>query len=98
MIGGARVSRAIRVGGFCCPAPPEPRLPNHLGSEGHFIIVGTYTSSPITAEPYRAKEQPLHVRRSYFAPASKVTLLTSGVEAPGTAPGSGPLITQSFIA
>jgi len=57
------------VGGFCCPAPPEPRLPNHLGSEGHFIIVGTYTSSPITAEQYRAKDQPLHVRRSYFAPA-----------------------------
>jgi hypothetical protein len=32
------------------------------------IIVGTYTSSPITAEPYRAKGLSLHVRRSCFAP------------------------------
>src|SRR5690242_17418444 len=60
-----------QVGSFCCPVLPEPRLPNHLGSEGHFIIVGTYTSSPITAEQYRAKDQPLHVRRSCFAPAGR---------------------------
>ena len=65
---GRRISQRKSVGGFCCPAPPGPRLPNHLGSEGHFIIVGTYTSSPITAEQYRAKDQPLHVRRSCFAP------------------------------
>src|SRR3954471_8059939 len=55
-------------------------------------------NSPMTAEPYRAKEQSLHVRRSCFAPTN--THLENGhmVEAPGTAPGSGPLITQSFIA
>ncbi|PZR94000.1 MAG: hypothetical protein DI537_09220 [Stutzerimonas stutzeri] len=27
-------------------------------------------NGPITAEPCRAKEQPLHPRRSYFAPAA----------------------------
>jgi len=52
----------------------------------------------MTAEPYRAKEQSLHIRRSCFAPTE--THFQSGlvVEAPGTAPGSGLLITQSFIA
>src|ERR1700685_123406 len=54
--------------GFWWPGAPGPRLPNQLGSEHHFIIVGTCTISPITAEPYRAKEQSLHVRRSCFAP------------------------------
>ena len=58
----------LKVEGFCCPVPSEPRLPNQLGSEYHFVIVGTCTISPITAEQYRAKEQSLHVRRSYFAP------------------------------
>src|SRR3954469_786914 len=55
-------------------------------------------NSPMTAEPYRAKELPLHIRRSCFAPTE--TLFEKGlvVEAPGTAPGSGLLITQSFIA
>src|SRR5262249_32130147 len=41
-----------------------------LGSEGHFIVVGTYTDSPITAEPCRAKATSLRVRRSCFAPIS----------------------------
>src|SRR3954467_972388 len=56
-------------------------------------------NSPMTAEPYRAKELPLHIRRSCFAPTE--TLFGRRelvVEAPGTAPGSGLLITQSFIA
>ena len=60
--------KGMEVGSFCCPVLPEPRLPNQLGSEYHFVIVGTCTISPITAEPYRAKGQPLHVRRSCFAP------------------------------
>ena len=39
-----------------------------LGSEYHFIIIGTYKNGPITAEPYRTKDTSLHARRSYFAP------------------------------
>src|SRR5436190_23261922 len=54
-------------------------------------------NSPMTAEPYRAKELPLHIRRSCFAP-TKTHRNGLMVEAPGTAPGSGLLITQSFIA
>ena len=49
-----------------------------LGSEGHFVIVGTCTSSPITAEQHRAKEPPLHVRRSCFAPAARNPRVPSG--------------------
>ena len=55
-------------------------------------------NSPMTAEPYRVKEQSLHVRRSCFAPTETLLIRGLVVEAPGTAPGSGPLITQSFIA
>src|SRR5258706_15397710 len=58
-------------------------------------------NSPMTAEPYRAKELPLHIRRSCFAPTETLRRQGFGglmVEAPGTAPGSGLLITQSFIA
>jgi len=25
---GGRQNAVVKVGGFCCPAPPEPRLPN----------------------------------------------------------------------
>src|SRR5690606_39637948 len=42
--------------------------------------------------PCRAKVQPLHPRRSYFAPAETHGLPWAWVEAPGTAPGSDRLI------
>ena len=58
-------------------------------SNRSIVVVGNYSSSPITAEQYREKTRPLRPRRSYFAPAE--TQRFEGwawVEAPGTAPGS----------
>src|SRR5690349_12421649 len=47
----------------------------------------------------RAKSSPLHVRRSCVGPkAIRPTTGRDLVEPPGTAPGSGPLITRGFIA
>jgi len=84
------------VGGFCCHVPPERRIP--LGCECYnMVVVGTYKNSPITAEQYRAKGQPLHARRSYFGPTA-IALGLLVVEPPGTAPGSDALITKPFIA
>ncbi len=57
---------------------------------------------PETAEPCRAKEHPLHPRRSYFAPIKSRLMRCRHerrrlmVEAPGTAPGSDRLITISI--
>ena len=38
-------------------------------SNRSIVVVGNYSSSPITAEQYREKTRPLRPRRSYFAPA-----------------------------
>ena len=61
-----RSSVVKKVGSFCCPALPGPRLP--IRQRGPFHYRWHLYDSPITAEPYRAKEPPLHVRRSCFAP------------------------------
>ena len=57
-------------------------------SNRSIVVVGNYSSSPITAEQYREKTRPLRPRRSYFAPAKARPLERALVEAPGTAPGS----------
>ena len=54
---------------------------------------------PDTAEPCRAKDYPLHPRRSYFAPIKSCLAEPAKrfmVEAPGTAPGSDRFITISI--
>ena len=84
--------------GLLLPGAPPSRAYLVLGSEYHFIIVGTYTISPITAEPCRAKATSLRVRRSYFTPNSWAGKPAQMVEVPGTAPGSEPFITRAFIA
>ena len=69
-----------------------------LGSEGHFIVVGTYTDSPITVSLAEQKQR----LYAFVDPSSPPQLdsLTpvQVVEAPGTAPGSDPFITRAFIA
>src|SRR5215468_8225800 len=61
-------------------------------SNRSIVVVGNYSSSPITAEQYREKTRPLRPRRSYFAPAetrrARRLVRRAWVEAPGTAPGS----------
>ena len=60
------------------------------------VVVGNYRFGPITAEPCRAKAQPLRPRRSCFAPSISRPEPVEGrfmVEAPGTAPGSDGFIT-----
>ena len=57
-------------------------------SNRSIVVVGNYSSSPITAEQYREKARPLRPRRSYFAPAETRLMGRAWVEAPGTAPGS----------
>ena len=57
-------------------------------SNRSIVVVGNYSSSPITAEQYREKTRPLRPRRSYFAPAEARLVRRAWVEAPGTAPGS----------
>jgi len=52
--------------------------------------------SELLTQLMRVKASSLHVRRSYFAPKGPAEE-GSLVEAPGTAPGSEPLITRAFI-
>ena len=72
-----------------------------LGSEGHFIVVGTYTDSPITVSLAEQKQR----LYAFVDPSSPPQLSRSAcclpaqvVEAPGTAPGSDPFIARAFIA
>ncbi len=76
------------------------KRPRRLRSESHFsfiVVIGNYKNGPITVVPHRAKSTPLHVRRAYFTP-TETHRNGLVVEAPGTAPGSGSLITCPFIA
>ena len=93
-MGGASVARCT---------PRNRAWLTEVRQRGPFHYRWHLNNSPMTAEPYRAKELPLHIRRSCFAPTKTHWPLFAGlsglvVEAPGTAPGSGLLITQSFIA
>ena len=102
----ARQGKKRESGGFCCQAPPSPALKCYpqglepstftaLRGYGHrsIVVVGNYKVDPMTVVSCRAKNQPLHPRRSYFAPAATRWEQRAGVEAPGTAPGSERLIT-----
>ena len=63
----------------CLRAPPETAKPQDfdfgtitaLRGNGHrsIVVIGNYKFDPITAVSCRAKDHPLHPRRSYFAPA-----------------------------
>src|SRR5882672_4567313 len=89
---------SVKLGGFCCPVPPGPRLPNNVrqrvpyGYRWHLVI------GPITAVPCRAKTMPLPRASILFrprrVPPSHALHAMAGkmVEAPGTAPGSAALI------
>ena len=59
----------VEVGGFCCPVPPGPRL-HCLRSESErlMIVIGTCSFGPMTAEPCRAKSEPLPRVSSLFRP------------------------------
>lgn len=106
--------RQEKWGGFCCQAPPRapPQLARaeDLGWKtpaayaarrisGAKLSLATIANGLLSG-PRRAKSSPLHVRRSCVGPrqsgqrSRKIHL----VEPPGTAPGSGPLITRGFIA
>ena len=89
------------MGRFCCPALPGLRLPIQLGSERHFVIVGTCTISPITVN-HAGQKQRLYTSVEPISPPQLPSYAKGFggqvVEAPGTAPGSGPLITRAFIA
>ena len=77
------------------PSGLDFRYPDRLRGEGDrsIVVVGNYSFGPITAEPCRAKAQPLRPRRSCFAPSISHRLRWFMVEAPGTAPGSDGFIT-----
>ena len=48
------------MGGFCCPAPPEPRASYFLGSRPECnVVVGTCRFGPVSAVPCRVKTAPL---------------------------------------
>ena len=101
----ASVARRLR-------APPEALMPQELKSV--IIRLLTQPSVHLQQNcrlqlfaigllrgPKPAKASSLHVRRSYFGPVRNrpvrcLNLLV--VEPPGTAPGSEPLITRTFIA
>jgi len=104
---GSRIS-----GGFCCQVPPnpackcyptglEPSTCTALRSDGHrsIVVIGNYKFDPITAVSCRAKEQPLHPRRSYFAPATARTHQESGLWWRRRVPPPGPdgLLRSLFI-
>src|SRR3954470_8417373 len=93
-----RYRAGIRWGASVARRPPSRACLTVVRQRGPFHYRWHLNNSPMTAEPYRAKEQSLHVRRSCFAPTETLLERELVVEAPGTAPGSGPLITQSFIA
>src|SRR5262249_36663737 len=101
-------------GGFCCQAPPRAppqvaktgglkcgQIRAALRSEGlafSKVVVGNYCNGLLSG-PKRAKSSPLHVRRSCVGPRQSGQRPGRNlVEPPGTAPGSGPLITRGFIA
>src|SRR3984893_14201172 len=104
-------------GGFCCQVPPDPALKCYLqglnfgtitalrgNSHRSIVVVSNYNFGPMTAEPCRAKDRPLHSPSNLFRPRRNPSLprlgsrLRAWVEAPGTAPGSEELISTSFIA
>src|ERR1700720_2943346 len=107
-----------RSGGFCCQVPPDPALKCYLqglnfgtitalrgNSHRSIVVVSNYNFGPMTAEPCRAKDRPLHSPSNLFRPRRNPSLPRLGsrlqqrawVEAPGTAPGSEELISTSFI-
>src|SRR5258708_17025491 len=48
--------------------PPNRAWLTEVRQRGPFHYRWHLNNSPMTAEPYRAKELPLHIRRSCFAP------------------------------
>jgi hypothetical protein len=62
---------------------------------GARLSLADIVHEPVTVASCRVKVTPLHVRRSYFGP--EIPANTGLVEPPGTAPGSEPLITRTFI-
>jgi hypothetical protein len=103
-------------GGFCCQVPPNPALKCYLQglnfgtitalrgkSHRSIVVVGNYKFGPMTAEPCRAKDHPLHSPSNLFRPRRNLSCVLLDapqalVEAPGTAPGSEELISTPFIA
>ncbi len=69
-----------------------------LGSEGHFIVVGTYTDSPITVSLAEQKQRLYAFVDPSSPPQLSSFIAAQVVEAPGTAPGSDPFIARAFIA
>jgi len=74
-----------------------------LRGDGHrsIVVIGNYKFDPITAVSCRAKNHPLHPRRSCFAPAAAhAQWLTHGLWWRRRVPPPGPngLLRCSFIA
>jgi len=57
------------MGGFCCPVPPEPRLP-FMQRQRAPHCRWHLSNGPITAEPCRAKDASLPRVSSLFRPQS----------------------------
>src|SRR3546814_697871 len=80
-----------RVGGFCCPVPPEPRL--LLMQQQRVRRYRSHLENgPMTVVPCRAKTTPLPRASILFRPHDTGRRAGGLVEAPGTAPGSATLI------
>ena len=60
------------------PGAPRTALTFQLGSEHHFIIIGTCRNGPITVEPYRTQTVPL-LRASILFRPHQQHILVSGM-------------------
>ncbi len=98
--------------------PPDPALKCYLqglnfgtitalrgNSHRSIVVISNYNFGPMTAEPCRAKDRPLHSPSNLFRPRRNPPprlrsrlRQRAWVEAPGTAPGSEELISTPFIA
>ena len=99
--------------------PPDPALKCYLqglnfgtvtalrgNSHRSIVVIRNYKFGPMTAEPCRANDRPLHSPSNLFRPRRNPPpprlesrlKERAWVEAPGTAPGSEELISTPFIA
>jgi hypothetical protein len=89
-------------GGFCCQVPPDPALKCYLqgldfgtitalrgNSHRSIVVISNYKFGPMTAEPCRAKDHPLHSPSNLFRPLQNPPLPRDRAFRTGLGGGAG---------